>query len=116
MGPADTLLIRIHTGERVARRHAVHDKFHCAKELNKAVHLVRRREHRELQAQGIGVLTKTRYLWLKNPRNGTDCPHERSQAPKVDALKVGHPFAIKRAQIYWAHPLEFSKDQLKLLP
>ncbi|MHB1565650.1 MAG: transposase [Acidiferrobacter sp.] len=47
----------------------VHDKFPCAKELNKAVDLVRRREHRELQAQGIEMLTKTRYLWLKNPLN-----------------------------------------------
>ena len=88
----------------------VHDKFPCAKELNKAVHLVRRREPRELQAQGIGMLTKTRYLWLKNPWNWTDRQRERFQTLKVDALKVGRAFAIKRAQIYWAYPLEFGKD------
>ena len=75
----------------------VHDKFHCAKELNKAVDLVRRREHRELQAQGEETLTKTRYLWLKNPLNWTDRQRERFQALKVDALKVGRAWAIKEA-------------------
>ncbi len=75
----------------------VHDKFPCAKELNKAVDLVRRREHRERQAQGAEALTKTRYLWLKSPWNGTDCPRERFQALKVDALKVGRAWAIKEA-------------------
>ena len=75
----------------------VHDKFHCAKELNKAVDLVRRREHRELQAQGIGMLTKTRYLWLKNPLNWTDRQRERFQTLTVDALKVGRAWAIKEA-------------------
>ena len=75
----------------------VHDKFPCAKEYNKAVDRVRRREHRELQAQGIGMLTKTRYLWLKNPLNGTDRQRERFQTLKVDALKVGRAWAIKEA-------------------
>ena len=65
--------------------------------LNKAVDLVRRREHRELQAQGIGRLTKTRYLWLKNPLNWTDRQRERFQTLKVDALKVGRAWAIKEA-------------------
>jgi len=31
----------------------VHDKFHCAKELNRAVDLARRREHRELKREGV---------------------------------------------------------------
>ena len=75
----------------------VHDKFHCAKELNKAVDLVRRREHRELQAQGEETLTKTRYLWLKNPLNWTDRQRERFQTLTVDALKVGRAWAIKEA-------------------
>jgi len=61
------------------------------------VDLVHRHEHRERQAQGIGMLTKTRYLWLKNPLNGTDCPRERFQTLTVDALKVGCVWAIKEA-------------------
>lgn len=43
----------------------VHDKFHCAKELNKAVDRVRRSEQRALKAQGRGeekTPTKTKYL------------------------------------------------------
>ncbi|AWP22303.1 hypothetical protein C4901_02140 [Acidiferrobacter sp. SPIII_3] len=59
--------------------------------------LVRRREHRELQAQGEETLTKTRYLWLKNPLNWTDRQRERFQTLKVDALKVGRAWAIKEA-------------------
>ena len=43
------------------------------------------------------MLTKTRYLWLKNPLNWTDRQRERFQTLKVDALKVGRPFAIKEA-------------------
>ena len=75
----------------------VHDKFPCAKELNKAVDLVRRREHRELKARGTETLTKTRYLWLKNPLHWTDRQRERFQTLKVDALKVGRAWAIKEA-------------------
>lgn len=75
----------------------VHDKFHCAKELNKAVDLVRRAEHRELKAQGEQTLTKTKYLWLKNPRNWSERQHEHFAALKVDTLKVGRAWAIKEA-------------------
>ena len=77
----------------------VHDTFHCAKELNKAVDLVRRREHRELQAQGAETLTKARYIWLKNPLNWTDRQRERFRTRKVDALKVGRAFDL--ALVSW---------------
>ncbi|MHB8255014.1 MAG: transposase [Acidiferrobacter sp.] len=64
---------------------------------HKAVDRVRRREHRERQAQGIGMLTKTRYRGLKNPLNGTECPRERFQTRTVDALKGGRTWAIQEA-------------------
>lgn len=93
------------------------DKFHCAKELNKAVDLVRRREHGGLKAQGEETLTKTRYLWLKNPLNWTDRQRERFQTLEVDALKVSRA---------WAHyggvfrllglPVYHTDPQLKLAP
>ena len=73
----------------------VHDKFHCAKELNKAVDLVRRKEHRELKQSGRDTLTKTRYLWLKNPRNWSERQRQTFQSIKVDTLKVGRAWAIK---------------------
>jgi transposase len=75
----------------------VHDKFHCAKELNKAVDLVRRREQRELKRAGDETLVKTKYLWLKNPQNWTTHQRERFHHLKLDTLKVGRAWAIKEA-------------------
>lgn len=75
----------------------VHDKFHVAKELNKAVDLVRRAEHRALKAQGEETLAKTKYLWLKNPKNWTERQQECFKALQVDLLKVGRAWAIKEA-------------------
>ena len=75
----------------------VHDKFHCAKELNKAVDLVRRAEHRQFRAQGRETLTKTKYLWLKNPRNFTERQRQHFAELQLDTLKVGRAWAIKEA-------------------
>ncbi len=75
----------------------VHDKFHCAKELNKAVDLVRRREHRTFKAQGRETLTRTKYGWLKNPHNWTARQRESFQSLQLDTLKVGRAWAIKEA-------------------
>jgi transposase len=84
---------------RVAAPHAaiVHDKFHCAKELNKAVDLVRRQEHRALKREGEETLTKTKYLWLKNRHHWTDRQREQFAELKVDTLKVGRAWSIKEA-------------------
>lgn len=43
---------------------------------------MRRREHRDLRAQGRETLTRTRYLWLKNPRNWTERQPETFQSIK----------------------------------
>jgi len=50
-----------------AEKKIVFDKFHIAQHLARAVDLVRRREHRELLAQGDSALKGTKYLWLRNP-------------------------------------------------
>ena len=75
----------------------VHDKFHAASELNKAVDLVRRQEHRDLRAQGRETLTKTKYLWLKSPKNWTERQRAHFDALKLETLKVGRAWAIKEA-------------------
>jgi len=75
----------------------VHDKFHCAKELNKAVDLVRRREHRALKREGDETLSRTKYLWLKNPDNWTEHQRAHFRSLKLDSLKVGRAWAIKEA-------------------
>ena len=75
----------------------VHDKFHCAKELNKAVDLVRRQEHRGLKAQGQQTLTRTKYVWLENPRSWTQCRRGSFQSLRIETLKVGRAWSIKKA-------------------
>jgi transposase len=49
-----------------------HDRFHIAKHLNEAVDKTRRSEHARLAKEGASPLSKSRYLWLKNPENLTD--------------------------------------------
>ena len=76
----------------------VHDKFHIARELTKAVDLVRRQEHRELKDGGDSeTLKHTKYIFLKNPKNWTDGQQQRFQALKIDALRVGKAWSIKEA-------------------
>lgn len=50
----------------------VHDRFHLAQYLNKAVDITRRAENKRLLAQDDNRLKGTKYLWLKNPKNFTD--------------------------------------------
>ncbi|EQD75418.1 transposase, IS204/IS1001/IS1096/IS1165 family protein, partial [mine drainage metagenome] len=85
------------TREAAPQALIVHDQFHCAKELNKAVDLVRRREHRDLRAQGRETLTRTKYLWLKNPGNWSERQRASFESLRVDTLKVGRAWAIKEA-------------------
>lgn len=85
-----------------AQKHApqadiVHDKFHGARYLGKAVDDVRRKEHRDLRGNGSKMLTGTKYLWLTNPANWNDRQHAAFQALKDEGLKVGRAWAIKEA-------------------
>ncbi|MEM6699824.1 MAG: ISL3 family transposase [Bacteroidota bacterium] len=50
----------------------VHDRFHIAQHLNKAVDIVRRAENKKLGKQEDERLKKTRYIWLKDPEKLTD--------------------------------------------
>jgi len=75
--------IRAHLPD--ANDKVVFDKFHIAQHLTEAVDLVRRAEHKSLQAVGDDRLKGTRYKWLKNPRNMT-----RSQQLQFAQLRKGH--------------------------
>lgn len=76
----------------------VHDKFHCVRELTKAVDHVRKQEHRELKKSGDEeVLKKTKYLWLRNPDNWSEHQREKFNQLRVDALRVGRAWSIKEA-------------------
>ena len=50
----------------------VFDRFHIMKHMGEAVDTVRKREHRELRAEGIDTLTGSKYLWLYAEKNLPD--------------------------------------------
>lgn len=80
---------------RAPQAEVVHDKFHIASHLNEAVDEVRRREHKELLAQGDGTLTGTRQLWLFNPRNFTAEQAAEFADLRDSGLKVARAWAAK---------------------
>jgi transposase len=55
----------------------VHDRFHVIKYLNDAVDATRRKEAKQLVQQNNGVLTGTRFIFLKNSENLTDAQRLR---------------------------------------
>lgn len=90
----------------VSQADIVHDKFHCVKELKKAVDGVRKKEHRTLKAENDGesVLNKTKYLWLRNPKNWSDAQWEQFATMKIDVLQVGRAWSIAQAfEGFWEY-------------
>lgn len=82
----------------------VFDKFHIAKHLGDAVDRVRRRENRELVAEGSERLKRTKYLWLQNPDRMSP-ERWREFGPLRDSrLKVARAWAIKEAaMLLWGY-------------
>jgi transposase len=68
------------------------DKFHLVKLINEAVDAVRRSEQKSR-----AELKKSRYLWLKNPRNLSE--RQRTQLDNLSAsnLKTGRAYRIRLA-------------------
>lgn len=81
--------------EAVPQAALVHDKFHIAKHLNEAVDTVRRREHKELLAQGDETLKHTRQLWLFNPLHFSQQQATDFERLKFSGLRVARAWAIK---------------------
>lgn len=87
----------------------VHDKFHVAKYLGTAVDKVRRGEHRTLLKEGASVLTKTKYLWLKNPDTWEADEKKQFKELMEDGLKVGRAWALKEGfRKFWEYGKEWS--------
>ena len=83
-----------------ARRHApqadiVYDRFHVTKHLNEAVDKVRKKEHRKLCRVKDNSLSKTKYLWLKNPENWTERDKDRYVILSENQLAVGRAWNRK---------------------
>lgn len=73
----------------------VHDKYHVATYLGKAVDLVRRKENGRLIKGGADTLKGTKYLWLTNPDNWSVDAKKTFKQMAVDDLEVGRAWAIK---------------------
>jgi transposase len=86
---------RVHVPEADTR--IVFDKFHVAKHLGDAVDKVRRRENRELRAEGDERLMKTKYLWLQNPEHVSARAWQEFAPLRTSRLKVARAWAIKEA-------------------
>lgn len=95
--------------ENAPQADIVHDKFHVAKYLGKSVDDVRKKEHRELRADGSELLTGTKYVWLTNPDNWNEKQKTAFQSLKRDGLKVARAWAIKEAfATFWGYTYEGS--------
>jgi transposase len=75
----------------------VFDKFHVSKLLGEAVDKVRRAENRDLIEQGDPSLVKTKYLWLRNPKNFTDAAWRRFGQLRRSLLQTAKAWAIKES-------------------
>jgi transposase len=75
----------------------VFDRFHIMKAMGDAVNDVRKREHRELRAEGDETLTGSKYLWLYAEENLPEKHRERFAELKAINLKTGRAWAIKES-------------------
>jgi transposase len=85
----------------------VHDRYHVSAYLNQAVDKVRRREHKELMAQGDATLKGTRQLWLYNPENFSPEQADEFASLKDLNLKVARAWAAKELfSKFWGYQTE----------
>jgi len=90
------------------KAHITFDKFHVMKLLNQAVDETRRREQIDEKD-----LTKTRYIWLKNPGNLTKKQKEKLQSLSSLQLKTGRAYRMKLVfqQIFKPGPVSFNREE-----
>jgi transposase len=82
----------------------VHDKYHVATYLGKAVDAVRKKENGMLAKSGDDSLKGTKYLWLTNPDNWSKKAKEEFHSLAVDELKVGRAWSIKETfRHFWSY-------------
>ncbi len=83
--------------ERAPQAILVFDKFHIVQHLIQAVDQVRRDEIREKGKTHKELMTKTRYIWLKNPWNLTDKQRLRLSVLEGLNLKINRAYLLKEA-------------------
>lgn len=82
----------------------VFDKFHILKHLGEAVDKVRRREHRELQAEDDHRLSRTKYLWLPRPERLEGEARARIESLRRGSLRTARAYRYKEhASQLWGY-------------
>jgi len=82
----------------------VFDRFHVTKQVSEAVDKVRRKEHKDLQAEGDERLKGTRYLWLTNQENIPEWRQEEFSKVKDTNLRTSRAWAIKESlRKFWEY-------------
>jgi transposase len=87
--------IRAHVPD--ADHKIVFDRFHIMKHMGEAVDTVRKREHKDLRAQGLEVLTGSKYLWLYAEENLPENHKARFASLRSGNLKTARSWAIKES-------------------
>jgi transposase len=82
----------------------VHDKYHVAGYLGKAVDSVRKKENNCLLKTGDDTLKGSKYLWLHNPDNLSKDAKKKFREFALDELQVGRAWAIKESfRHFWLY-------------
>ena len=105
MWPAYVNSIHAHLPDPAAK--IVFDRFHIMRHMGTAVDTVRKAEHRALRAQGLDILTGSKYLWLYSEENLPYIHKDRFASLRSSNLKTARAWAIKeslRALWHYHHP------------
>lgn len=90
----------------------VHDKYHVAGYLGKAVDSVRKKENGQLRKAGNDTLKSSKYLWLTNPDNFTKDAKKKFREFALNELQVGRAWAIKEAfRHFWFYKYQGSAER-----
>ena len=85
----------------------VFDKFHIVQHAGDAVDKVRRRENKELRAEGDDRLVGTRYDWLTRPENQKQDQRARFRELKNTSLRTARAWALKETLLgLWNYTYE----------
>ena len=92
--------------EQAPQATLVFDKFHIVRHLLEAVDDVRRQEIHDKGTQHQDLVTKTRYIWLKNPWNLTDGQRVRLRSLEQLNLRINRAYLLKEAfRRFWDYRL-----------
>ena len=91
--------------ERASQATHILDRFHIVMRINKAIDEVRAGEHRQMKADGYEpLLTKSRWLLLKNPENLTEKQSGGLKKLLQYNLKSVRAYLLKEEfQLFWSY-------------